>query len=234
MMSVNNDDDGFIFLEVLNPPELQPDQHQKIIAKAQEIFAKESNETVEYSRDRLKYCGEIKVSTGELKPFTNFGLENPHTYQSNIAYGEGKPIYHVRLALAIIKKYLPRDEASFDDPFVTLQKALNEDEHPQHAQALRIAALLYLIGDELSLLPLGTPVFEALAPLGGQVFYGAAQRGKITFSDALKISISGEELGIRKIGGHLIAMVAVEREITIGDPDADGTVICTIARKYLY
>lgn len=232
MMPVSNDD-GFIFLEALNPPELQPDQRQKIIAKAQEIFAKESNETVEYSRDRLKYCGEIKVSTGELKPFTNFGLENPHTYQSNITRGEGQPIYHVKLASAIISKYLPLDKSD-ELPFVALQKALNDDEHPQHAQALRIAALLYLIGDELSLLPLGTPIFEALAPLGGQVFYGAAQRGKITFSDALKISILGEELGIRKTGGHLIAMVAIEREITIGDPDADGTVICTIARKYLY
>jgi hypothetical protein len=210
-------------------------------AKVAQIYSKIIVDQVEYDKTKLTSCG---TSKGEkIRPFLNYGKTNPHTYRSNLVEGDGEAAYHDELAARIISKYLePTTSANWG---ATLQNSL-QDGHPKQVLALRVAAMLIQIGDGLNPLPHDLNIQFDIIKLGCQVTYDSKQKGMILFDDIGNITVIGESLNAtyedlcaaddedRVIPGELIMQFEGQRTITIGMPDHEGNVICTIARKYFF
>jgi hypothetical protein len=146
---------------------------------------------------------KIIASTGDLKPFTNYSIEKPYTYQTSVATGEGLPTYHVKVAAAVIKKYL--DIPSTSTPFTALQGEIAQN----NPRALQVAAVLRQVGDGLSPLPEDVQIQMSLMEMGGQATFNTQQKGTITFSESptpsspIEIRIN-DEIVIQESDGTMI------------------------------
>lgn len=206
------------------------EQQQPIVDKVQELFTAQMNESVIYTRADLASCGQIKVSTGDLKPFTNYGIGKPYTYRVSLVDGEGLPTYHVKVAAVVIRKYLGL--AADSKPFTELQNQISQG----IPRALQVAAVLKQIGDGLDPLPNDLQIQMSLVSLGGQVAFDPQQKGRITFKESsqnspIEMVIDNEMIEVQEVDGTRIGRFPGQRTISVGMP-INGDVTCPVVRRY--
>lgn len=270
MSSISNVDVGIEMDVLTNPkvknfggsPEIHEDyemtQQQLVKEKIAQIFSRIPVEQVEYNQTMLTNCGTSRGDDGDtaFRPFTGFD-RTPHSYRSNLAVGAGEADSHKKLAAAIITKYGTKarsdsettsesettsdNEITADQWGTALQNLFNEN----NDLALRAAAMLIQVGDELN--PLPRDLQCSLMDHGYQASFVPNQGEMIIFDDEGSITVISERLDIRYkdeieegedehrvIPGEFITQIEGQRTITIGMPDHEGNVVCTIARKYFF
>lgn len=181
------------------------------LAKVEERFASTIQGKVTYSYEQLSQVG-TRNEEGYLVPFTQYQAAGSYQRRSpNLSKTHDlSDKYQEILPELIITKFVGQNS--------DLSKNLNAKIQEKDSEALRLAAILCQLGDDAHI----------PSSIKNTLMGSMQEKGTIEFQGLDSFTISGDQVVILDKNWTEVSRYHIERSVTVGMPNAEGSVECDI------